>query len=102
VAQAFDVCLQDDYNAGIVLLFNTTTGDYLYCCDGVAFTGRGIISKKGSIVTLEHNTPNWRVLGQADFSVSRGKASLQSPPGVIRCTITDRNIRNNTCICRAG
>jgi hypothetical protein len=40
-----------------------------------------------------------RVLIRFDGAVGAGTAALQSPPGTIRCTITDRNTRNNTCAC---
>jgi uncharacterized repeat protein (TIGR01451 family) len=97
--QVFDVCLQDDSNSATVFLGNSTTGDYRFCCGGAVFTGRARVVRKGSTVTFEHNTSDRRVLAKADRSVFRGTASLQSPPGSLRCTITDRDIRNNSCLC---
>jgi hypothetical protein len=38
-------------------------------------------------------------LGEVDLLVSSGKASLQSPPGSILCTIRDSDTRNNSCAC---
>ena len=42
---AFDLCLQDDSNPNTVLLINSVTGDYIFCCSGMTFTGKGTISK---------------------------------------------------------
>jgi len=96
----FDVCLQDDSNPGSVLLFNSSTGDYRFCCGGTTFTGRGLVRIMGCILTLQDFPSDRRVLGTIDKSVFRGTAALQSPPGTIRCTITDRDTRNNSCACQ--
>jgi len=95
----FDVCMQDDSNPATVLLFNSLTGDYRFCCGGSTFTGRGIVTIRGCIINLQHNPFDRRVLATVDKSVFRGTASLQSPPGSIKCTITDRDVRNNSCAC---
>jgi hypothetical protein len=95
----FDICLQDDSSAGAVILFNSTTGDYLFCCDGMQWTGRGAVQRQGNIYTLTHNTTGRRVLARYDGGQSKGTASLQSPPGVMRCSINDRDTRNNSCSC---
>ena len=97
--QVFDTCLQDDSNPGVVFLGNSVTGDYRFCCNGTVFSGRATVYKKGSVVTFEHNPADRRVLAKKDGTVCRGTASLQSPPGSLRCTITDRDTRNNTCQC---
>ncbi|HEY7543835.1 MAG TPA: choice-of-anchor Q domain-containing protein, partial [Blastocatellia bacterium] len=96
---AFDVCLQDDTNSRTVLLWNSQTGDYLFCCGGFLFTGRGVAARQGNTFTLTHNTGSRRVLGKADAGLNKGTASLQSPVGVTRCSITDRDLRNNSCAC---
>ena len=97
--QVFDTCLQDDSNPGVVFLGNSVTGDYRFCCNGTVFSGRATVYKKSSVVTFEHNPADRRVLAKKDGALSRGTAALQSPPGSIRCTITDRDTRNNTCQC---
>ncbi|HJQ26797.1 MAG TPA: HYR domain-containing protein [Blastocatellia bacterium] len=97
---SFDLCLQDDANPTTVVLVNTSTGDYRFCCNGTTFTGRGKLTVRGSIYTLEHSTTDRRVLVTDDESQHRGTASLQVPPGTTRCTITDRDTRNNTCQCQ--
>jgi hypothetical protein len=95
----FDVCLQDDSNPNNVLLINTLTGEYRFCCGGSVFAGTGSVIVKGCTITLQHNPSDRRVLAKLDKSVSRGSASLQFPPGSIKCTISDRDTRNNTCGC---
>jgi hypothetical protein len=95
----FDVCLQDDSNPTSVLLFNSFTGDYLFCSGGTTFTGRGTVQKLGSTYTLTHNTSERRVLGRLEGALNRGTASLQWPVGTTRCTINDRDVRNNSCLC---
>ncbi len=98
--QTFDLCLQHDSNASVVLLINSVTGDYLFCCAGQTVSGKGTISKKGTTYTLTHNTATHRV--QASVTVgglNKGTASLQMPVGTVKCSITDRNISDNTCAC---
>jgi FG-GAP repeat protein/HYR domain-containing protein len=95
----FDVCLQDDTNPNTAMVWNSVTGDYLFCCGGVTYTGRGVVTRTGSIFTLTHNVPDRRLIASVDATQNRGTATLQSPPGVVRGTINDRDIRNNTCAC---
>jgi hypothetical protein len=96
----FDVCLQDDSNPGIVFQGNATTGEYHFCCGDTTFTGTARVTKKGRIITFEQSATDRRLLVRDDESVFRGSASLQFPPGVMRCTIGDRDTRNNSCICQ--
>jgi hypothetical protein len=97
----FDVCLQDDSDSGRVLLFNSLTGDYVFCCSGLKYTGKGSVTKKGGTFTLIHYVVDRRLQASVDATVNRGTASLQMPPGSLLCSITDRDIRNNTCGCSA-
>jgi HYR domain-containing protein len=96
----FDLCIQDDSNPTTVVLVNTLTGDYRFCCNGTTFTGRGKISIRGNIYTLDQSAADRRVLVTDDEGVHRATASLQLPPGTTRCTINDRDTRNNTCQCQ--
>jgi hypothetical protein len=96
----FDACLQDDNNPGTVLLFNSFTGDYRFCCNGTTFTGKGTVSKLGCNYTLEHNAADRRVLGKVDKGLFRGNGSLQVPSGSLKCSISDRDTRNNACTCQ--
>ncbi|HYP29938.1 MAG TPA: HYR domain-containing protein [Blastocatellia bacterium] len=95
----FDVCLQDDSDHGRVLLFNSETGQYLFCCGGVTFSGTGSVIRKGNVITLSHTAADRRVTGRIDTSVERGSASLQNPAGRTICTITDRDTSDNSCAC---
>jgi uncharacterized repeat protein (TIGR01451 family) len=99
VVNIFDVCLQDDSNPSTQLIWNSTTGNFVFCCNGVVYIGVGTVFNKGSVSTLSANLTTLRVLGKIDRSVRVGSASLQSPPGTTRCTITDRNTANNNCTC---
>jgi hypothetical protein len=95
----FDVCLQDDSNHSTNLLFNSATGAYQFCCGGTTYTGTGTVKKKGSTITLDDSGGNKRLSATVNGATHSGKASLQSPVGVIRCSITDRDTRNNSCSC---
>jgi uncharacterized repeat protein (TIGR01451 family) len=97
----FNACIQDDSSPNRVIIFNTFTGDYIACCGGFQLSGKGKITQQGCIVTLEHNAADRRVNAQIDFTTKKGNGAVQSPPGTTRCTITDRNINNNTCSCSA-
>jgi HYR domain-containing protein len=94
-----DVCLQDDSNPGTALTFNSATGDYKFCCGGSVFTGKGTVTIRGCTITLQHTTADRRVSVTVDKNSFRGSATLQSPPGNLRCGITDRDIRNSSCNC---
>src|SRR4030095_2512739 len=96
---SFDLCLQDDGNASTVLLWNSVTGDYRFCCGGTSTIGRGSVQKKGNTFTLQHLATDRRVTATIDKSASKGTSSLQSPPGTTKCTISDRDTRNNSCAC---
>ena len=96
----FNVCLQDDSNASIVFLGNTQTGAYLFCCGGTVLTGIAQVIVRGSTATFQHYSADRRVLARADGGVFRGTAALQSSPGTTICTITDRDTRNNSCVCQ--
>ena len=96
----FDLCLQDDSNPATVLFVNSLTGEYRFCCGGTTFTGRGQITVRGSTYALQHYANDRRLAMTDDESAHRGTASLQLPPGTLRCTIIDRDTRNNSCLCQ--
>ncbi|HKY04221.1 MAG TPA: HYR domain-containing protein, partial [Blastocatellia bacterium] len=95
----FDVFVQDDSNAAGMLLWNSLTGDYRYCCAGSTYAGRGVSRVKGGSFTLAQSIGPHRITASVTASVDRGTASLQVG-GVNRCPITDRNIRNNSSPCQ--
>lgn len=96
----FDVCLQDDSN-GNIFQFNSTTGDYIFtrCSTGFTLGGKGTVTIQGSVITLQHNAADRKVLAQIDNAVKKGKASVQVFSLGMTFTIMDRNTANNTCIC---
>jgi len=96
----FDLCVQDDSDPTTVVLINSLTGDYRFCCHGVTYTGTGTMIIRGSIFTLEHNAADRRVLVKDDEGVHKASGSIQAPPGTTRCTITDRNTLDNSCVCQ--
>jgi|GEM_PF-3078307 len=98
--KVFDVCLQDDTNPATVLLFNSATGEYRFCCGGTIFTGIGTAMVKGCTITLQHNPGDRRLQANVDKTQFKGNAALQFPPGVMKCTITDRDTRNDSCVCQ--
>ena len=99
----FNASLQDESaRCNSSLLFNTATGDYRFCCNGMVFTGKGTVKQQGSLYTLTHNPADRRVSATVDAATKKGNASLQSPPGTLRCTIRDDNVTNNTCLCGSG
>ena len=95
----FNICLQDDSSPLNRLLINTVTGDYRLCSNGVTFTGRGKMTIQGGTYALEHYPVDRRVRAMVSSAPTKtGNASLQTPPGTIRCTIIDRNTSdNNNC-----
>lgn len=95
----FDICLQDDSN-GNSLQFNSTTGDYIFTTSspsGFTLGGRGTITIRGSIITLQENRPDRRVLANIDNSAHRGTASVQVFSLGRTFTISSRNTNNSTC-----
>ncbi|MEW6127681.1 MAG: HYR domain-containing protein [Acidobacteriota bacterium] len=99
VVTTFDICIQDDSNATTVLLLNSLTGDYVFCCGVDKYFGKGTVTKRGGVITLTHNPSDRRVLATINQSVRTATGSLQSPPGTLQCSIADRNILDNSCNC---
>jgi uncharacterized delta-60 repeat protein len=96
----FDLCIQDD-SSGNLLQINTMTGDYQFTnCAGLTLGSTGTLTKRGSLITLQHNSADRRVLATVDTSAKRATASVQLLSQGQMFSITDRNITNNTCACR--
>ena len=96
----FDLCVQDDSNPATVVLVNTTTGAYRFCCSGTVYTGTGTVTTKGNLVTVQDNNGPRRLLIKVDKGPKSGTASLAQPPGAMLCQIRDTNIMNNSCLCQ--
>lgn len=100
-AKAFNICLQDEGNGNRIQI-NSVTGDYQFTrCGNSPFTlaGVGTVVIKGSVITLQHNAPDRRVLAKIDNSVKRGTASVQVFALGTTFGITDTNTANSTCSC---
>jgi hypothetical protein len=97
---SFNICLQDDSN-GNRFQFNSTTGDYMFtrCSNGFSLTGIGLVTIKGSSITLQDNKADRKILARVDNSIKRGTASAQVYSPGATFTITDRNTANSTCAC---
>ncbi len=96
---SFDICLQDD-SSGDFLQINSTTGEYQFTkCGPGGFTlsRTGTVRIRGSVVTLQQNGPDVRVL--ATITGRRGVASIRVLSSGTTFTITDRDTTNNTCMC---
>ena len=119
----FDFCLQDDNN-GNTLIFSSETGDYRFCsfAPGLNIAMASIDTVGGgnladphldtghyddltmnkSVITFEHNNGDRRVLinlSSGSFPPS-ATATVQTTNPKRTFTITDRDTRNNTCVCK--
>ena len=100
VTRPFDFCLQDDSAPARVVLWNTSTGNYLFPASGSNLNGTGKVALKGCIITLTHNAPDRRVFARLDACSNTGSASVQATQSPEpKFTITDRNTEDNTCSC---
>jgi uncharacterized delta-60 repeat protein len=100
VGPTFDACVQDD-STGNLLKINTTTGDYQFTnCSGVMLAGQGSITRRGGLITLQHNASDRRVLARLDTAARKATASIQLLSTGATFNIVDTNTANNTCVCR--
>jgi hypothetical protein len=99
----FSACLVDDSNPGNVVLFNATTGDYRFCCNGIMVaSGRGTLNVRGCSLTIDETRGDRRVRISADTTANSGAGSgtaVYQRLGVQSCTITDRSMAGNNCTC---
>jgi hypothetical protein len=99
-ARAPFVCVQDESN-GNILHFNTGTGDYeITSCHRLSVSGKGRVTTRGCGITLTDMRPDRAVQVQVDTCRKTGTASFRIFPLKVVARILDRNIMNNTCICR--
>lgn len=100
----FSACLVNRTNASNVVLFNTFTGDYRFCCSGVLLaTGKGVLTMRGCIGTIDDQKGARKVHIGFDFSANghgAGTAALflngSTNP---KCSITDQSMAGNVCAC---
>ena len=100
LGQTFDLCIQDD-SSGSLLQINTVTGEYQFTnCGGLMVGGKGTLTKRGSLITLQHNSTDRRLMATIDTATNKATASIQLFSQGRTFSIADRNITNNTCACR--
>ena len=63
------------------------------------FTGTASVSRIGNTISFSQNGPDRRLTVSYDGGSFRGNASMQFPIGSAKCTITDRDTRNDTMVC---
>jgi hypothetical protein len=103
----FSACLQDDSQAGNVVLFNVQTGDFSFCCGGVPIaSGRGTLTVKGCSGSIDATKGDRQVHIQWDTGANNGNgagtAFVRKLSNKVVCQITDRNMSNNTCQCSSA
>jgi len=103
----FSFCLQDDSNPGNVVLVSPSTGDFTFCCGGVAVaSGRGTLTTRGCAGSIDATKGDRQVHIQWDTAANNGlgagTAYVQKLSSKTICQITDRNMSNNGCQCGAA
>jgi HYR domain-containing protein len=102
----FNFCLQDDVAPGNVVLVNSVSGEYRFCCGGVLVaTGKGTLTTRGCIGSIDDAKGARRVHIQWDTSangVGEGTAIVQVSPNKTVCQITDMKMTDNTCSCSSA
>lgn len=99
----YSFCIQDELNAGNVVLVNAATGDYSFCCNGVPIaSGRGLLGASGCTGSIDQTKGDRRVHIEWDASANgnagTGYAYVKSSNNVA-CQITDKQLTNNACQC---
>jgi len=97
----FDVSVE---SGGGALMINAATGNYQFCCGGMIVTGVGRVTVRGCTINLQQGATETdrRINATIDTCRMTGQATLQMPPGTVKCTIIDKNIQNNTFNCSVG
>ncbi|PYP83366.1 MAG: hypothetical protein DMF61_23535 [Blastocatellia bacterium AA13] len=101
----FDVCLQDDNDPGLILQYNSTSGDYLFTrCGKKGFTvlGQGNISSPMFCQrNLADSRPDRLITTTYDSCAKTGSASVRITRNGITTTYTinDHRTDDNSCGC---
>ncbi len=97
VVKPLETCLQDDKGGG-VFLFNSTAGDYIFTpTGGATVDGKGVLARKGCIITLTDNRVDRRVMSRLDTCENKGNATIELDSPKAKFTVTDKNTADNTC-----
>jgi hypothetical protein len=101
----FSACLVDESNGGNVVLFNAQTGEYRFCCNGALLaTGKGVLTIRACIGTIDELKGNRKVHIEFDTSANNGKgkgtaALFLDGSTNPKCKITDMSMAGNVCGC---
>lgn len=99
---AFQFCIQDQSN-GNVLSVNLATGEYHFTnCEGVSIGGTATLTKRGCLVTLQHNSVSGRLVARIDTCAKTGSASFQNFASATTFSILDKDNSNNSCGCASN
>jgi VCBS repeat protein/HYR domain-containing protein/FG-GAP repeat protein len=100
VVTVFSLCVQDNSNPGNVVLVDSSTGAYRFCCNGVLVaSGTGTRIVRGCTLTISDSSNNRLVQISMDGAVMKGTASVKQGANIL-CTSQDSNLANNTCVCQ--
>ncbi|MEW6207797.1 MAG: HYR domain-containing protein [Acidobacteriota bacterium] len=96
------LCIQDSAS-GSTLIIDLQSGAFTFCCvnviNPITITGVGMITVKGEYVFFEAMGPSYCISAKINLLTNEGIATLRAPMAVLRCSIRDLNITDNTCEC---
>jgi hypothetical protein len=101
----FSGCMVDETNPGNVVLFNAQTGEYRFCCSGVLLaTGKGVLTIRACIGTIDELKGERKVHIEFDFSANNGRgkgiaALFLNGSSNPKCKIIDQSMAGNVCSC---
>jgi DNA-binding beta-propeller fold protein YncE len=99
----FDACVQDD-ESGDVLRLNRLTGEYQFTrcgTSGFTLTGRAALVRQGCQARFRDSRLLFAVISDCGFRAApAGAAALRLNPLGPPLLLNDRNLSDNTCLCR--
>jgi HYR domain len=96
----FSACLVDDANSGNVVLFNATTGDLQFCCNGVVVaTDRGTVTASGCNITIDSVKGDRHIRMTANNAGQGSGSAFVQHSGVTTCSISDLVMVGDSCTC---
>jgi hypothetical protein len=82
-----------------ILRIDPETGDYQFAdCNGITLNGTGVIRVRGCTITLQHNSPDRRIMAMINTCQNRGTATVQVLSPRRTYNLTDMDITNG-CGC---
>lgn len=95
---SFDVCLQDDSIRGLILRWNSLTGEYSFSAGGAFLEGRGKVKLKDCSAALEDNSSGRKLRASADLCTQSGTAEARPPSSRTVVKLIDGNMADNICL----